>query len=377
MVHLVEREQELVEDAVLAPVARLELADRHRLVDQPGQRAVDAAGGQQAAVGGQVDAGGEHRVDEAGRVADQEHAGAGERRLVVRVVLADAQLAVLAVGDPGGAGQVLRYQGALGYQGRERALAVALDLVRHVAPYHRAHAGQGGAERDVPEPAAVEGDREDVAGVRLGQPLAALEVAEQGEAAEELRVLPFAAHPLEEPALVARGVHHVRRVRLAPGPVGVGVAHAPYPLGVLDHVRDGAALAHHRAGPAGVPQQDLVELRALHLIRVRGRPGHAFRDGEGERPRLGRRAPAEGAAPLAGEARRRQVVRDPGQPAHPVHRRRQQRLADLVAGEELLLQHQYPVSLPRHQRGQRRAGRPAADDHHVERLRASGVPCVR
>ncbi|GDY71374.1 hypothetical protein SAV31267_008590 [Streptomyces avermitilis] len=56
MVHVVEREEELVEDAELAPVAGLELAQRLFLVDESGEGAVDRAGREERAVRRQVDA---------------------------------------------------------------------------------------------------------------------------------------------------------------------------------------------------------------------------------------------------------------------------------------------------------------------------------
>ncbi|SKY21804.1 Uncharacterised protein [Mycobacteroides abscessus subsp. abscessus] len=49
--------------------------------------------------------GGEHRIDEARGVADENHAVSPELGIGIRIVLADSDLAVGALGDAGGVGQ--------------------------------------------------------------------------------------------------------------------------------------------------------------------------------------------------------------------------------------------------------------------------------
>src|SRR6185503_18499032 len=92
------RDQEIVEEQVLAPVAPLELGERLRLAQLVGEHGVDRARAQQRRVGREVDARRKQRIDEAGGVADERQARPPERRVAVGEVLADAHLAVWAFG---------------------------------------------------------------------------------------------------------------------------------------------------------------------------------------------------------------------------------------------------------------------------------------
>ena len=107
-----------------------------------------------------------------------------------------------------------------------------------------------------------------------GQALAAFEVAEERQAAEELRVLPCRSGVLVDAALVARGVYHVLRVDGAFVAVGVCVGHAADPVAVVDHAGDGVLLADVHADVACVVEQDLVELAPLDLVGVGRLAGH-------------------------------------------------------------------------------------------------------
>src|SRR5215470_17726565 len=101
---------------------------------------------------------------------------------------------------------------------------VLLDGGDVVAADDGADAGEVVAQRDVPQPALVEGGAEDVALVGLGQPAAAGEVAEHGDVAEEIGVDALAADLPVDPAGVAGGIDDVRRADLVFGAVFGGVA---------------------------------------------------------------------------------------------------------------------------------------------------------
>src|SRR6185437_1226259 len=84
----VEGDKELVEDTVLPAVPALIFTEGGSLADRTREIAVDRPGGEQAAVCRQVNTGGEHRVNEAGRVSDKYHARPPEAGIAVRIVLA-------------------------------------------------------------------------------------------------------------------------------------------------------------------------------------------------------------------------------------------------------------------------------------------------
>src|SRR5580658_6159235 len=113
-----------------------------------------------------------------------------------------------------------------------------------------------------------------------------MEITEQRDVPEELRVMPAATDPAVDPALVAGRVDDeaaADQLRLA---LRVRVPHAPYPVTVFDDVSYRRPLADLDTLAAGVIEQDLVEAHPLHLVG-RGRTvGEFWRQGEGERPRL-------------------------------------------------------------------------------------------
>src|SRR5580700_6776511 len=100
LVHVIEGHQELVEHAVLPAVPLLELPESRLLVNGMPQNAVYRPCGQQGAVGSQVDTAREYRVDKASGISDEDHPRPPEVRIVVRVVLAYAQFAVLSIRNP-------------------------------------------------------------------------------------------------------------------------------------------------------------------------------------------------------------------------------------------------------------------------------------
>ena len=98
------------------------------------------------------------------------------------------------------------------------------------------------------------------------------------------------------------------------------------------------AFAHVDAEPRRVPQQDVIELRTQHVVRVR--PAARVL-AEEEAPRRALLAPHEGAAGLADEARRLDGRRH-AERIEDRQGRRQQRLADVVARKVILLEQQDP-----------------------------------
>jgi N-[(2S)-2-amino-2-carboxyethyl]-L-glutamate dehydrogenase len=156
-VHVVERDEELVEHAVLPAVSPLELQERGLLVDLCGQDAVDGPCGEKRAVRGQVHARGEYGVDEACRVADENHTRPPELGIQIRIVLAHAELSVLALRDQLRVPQVFADHRAFRYERQQCLFRIPLDLLGHFPSHDRADACQCLAQRNVPEPAAVEG----------------------------------------------------------------------------------------------------------------------------------------------------------------------------------------------------------------------------
>jgi hypothetical protein len=273
LLHVVEGDEELVELAVLPPVAVLELGEAPLLVQPVAEARVDRAGGQQRPVGRQVDAGGQHRVDEARRVPHQHHAGLPEPLLPVRVVLPHPDGVVRRGGRRGHAAQQLSHLGTGVDHGAPRSARVALDGRGVLGPHDRADAGEVVAQRDVPQPALVEGRAEDVAVIGFRQPSTALEVAEDREVAEEVRVHPLPRDLPVQPAGVARGVHHVAGAHHVLDAVRGQVPDPAHAVVLVDDAEDPAVLADVNALARGVAEQDLVEAAPLDLERGGRRVG--------------------------------------------------------------------------------------------------------
>jgi hypothetical protein len=152
-----------------------------------------------------------------------------------------------------------------------------------------------------------------------------------------------------------------KRAARALGAVGhlAGDAH----VGVLRelHVGDAALLDRLRAHPGAVAEQDLVELRAAHLVgrRIVGVPRQAEVEGHGllhlRRDELGAVLHHADLLHLLAHA----------EPLEQRRAHRQHRLADVEARMALLVgDHRFPAALSEQPR-RRRARRPAAQDKHI------------
>jgi hypothetical protein len=230
---------------------------------------------------------------------------------------------------------------------------------------HGADAHGAVLQRDVPEPAVVEPEERDVALEAPGPALGVGEVAVQRGA----RVL----------AVALLGVELVRQQRVAPArvdhearaPAGLGaVVGLDFHLravvgralaGVHVHAGDALLLEGARAALAGMAEQQLVELRAAHVHRVRKALVHRLAEIE------------VAGMVVPGRDELRAVLLDAdgldlGAHAQPVEQRHvhgQQRLADVKARVLRLLDQHHVVALVRQQRGHGGARRAAADDHDV------------
>ena len=179
----------------------------------------------------------------------------------------------------------------------ERLQAPAPDLrLGHVAVDDGADAGDPGVERDGPEPSVRVGLDEDVGLVGRRQAGRPLEVGEDGHVAEEGVPAPQVEGAAEERRLAA-GVDHEVGDQAAGATIAfIGDAHRPAVL--EQHLRDAVTLAHVHAVTPAVLEQDLVEVRAPHLVGVGiARVGLA----EVPAPRLPLPAPDHGGAVLLEE----------------------------------------------------------------------------
>src|SRR5260370_5159278 len=175
-VHLKERHQEFVEYAIPPPVSGLELTKCGFFAHRAGEYAIDRTRCQQRTVGCQVNARRKYWVHKTCRIADENHARTPELCVVVGVVFPHPHRRVLATGYALGIRQVFTDQRALFYQAPECLFLVALNLVSHLPADHGADTGQFCAERNIPEPATIKCDPQDVSRVWLLQPLAVLEI---------------------------------------------------------------------------------------------------------------------------------------------------------------------------------------------------------
>ena len=265
--------------------------------------------------------GGEDGVDEACGVADEDHAVAPETSVGVRVVLADTDLAVGALGDTCGVGEhVLHDLAAINVV--QQCLLLRIErMLGLLARDDRTDTGQAVRQRDVPDPPLVESRTQDVAAIGCGEPLAVLEVSEHRDILEEVGVDTFSACVFRQPRRVPRRVDDEPRIDLVLDPVCVQVTDTCDPTRLVgDGLVHAAPLTHVDALPRGVLKQYLVELHAFDLIGVRPLTRELGRDGEQEVPRHGILAPPEASAALVHEPGVLDLLIDAEEPAHAVNR---------------------------------------------------------
>ena len=335
-----------------------------RTLGFPGLAAQPQVGGRrglEAAVHREVDARGEHRVDEGIGVAHHHEAVAAAELGVVGVV-AGGGGALHQRGVLQSRGQLGRERDGLHQEVLERGALAALEVGRRG---HRADAHGAVLERDVPEPAVVEPEQRNIALEAARPALGIGEVAvERG--ARMLAVALLGIELVRQQGVAPAGIDHEAR---APGGLGavVGLDLHQRPVvgralaGVHVDARDALALEGPRAALAGMAEQQLVELRAAHVHRVREALVHRLAEVE------------MAAVVVPGRDELGAVLADAdgldlGAHAEPVEQRhvhRQQRFADVKARMLRLLEQHHVVALVREQRGHGGTRGSAADDHDV------------
>ena len=306
---------------------------------------------------GEMNAGGEERIHEASRIADQEIARPNHLRGGVGPITNGHRLLDgLAIAHhrrrAWGGGNLLKQKTLqAGFSDR---------FGTEVSIHHRADAGEAAGKRYLPKPALREGLDEDVALVRRIKMIAIAKVAIHGQIAK-VGVPDFQLELVGQERCLAAGIHDHSG----------GDASAIFQdrrrrsVAIEDDIRHGHALFHHGTALLAVLQENLVEARAPDLVGV-GIAAVGF--AEVPAPRFRALAPAHGGTPLLGEplgGHRRQdadFLKDG-------ERRWQQGLANVGAGKGCALEHANVETGPRQQTGHRAAGRTAADDQGIYVLR--------
>ncbi len=228
---------------------------------------------------------------------------------------------------------------------------------------HRAHARRAVGERNDPVPDALIDRQQDVARpVPLG-PADPVVVREERRALQ-LRVEPARAELAREKGPLSRGVHDGARPDLALLPVLRRGHHADGPPAFEEHVRDRRLLPDVGAALRRVLEQQVVEVRALDLVRHRVPVVEGVLEDDGPRPALLEHVVPEERPVLLLKPRLPDLLED----AQPLEDRQavgQERLADVEAGEPLLLQHDDAPARAREERRDGGAGGPAADHDRV------------
>ena len=214
-------------------------------------------------------------------------------------------------------------------------------------------------QRDEPEPAVGKCRGQDVPGYGAVQARGVGEVAEHRQVFEERIELTQSVAPSQQGLLPAR-VNQIRRGSLDGGAVFIDRRH-PGATAVAD-ILHAMPFTHVDAQPGRVAQQNVIELRAQHMVGMRSAAGIFAKE---ETPRLGVRTPYERAPRFAHEAgpfdrRHRTEGLENGQG------RREQRLPDVIAREALLLEQQHPQASLREKACGARAGRPTTDNNDVD-----------
>ena len=225
-----------------------------------------------------------------------------------------------------------------------------------------AHAHRIVGQGDVPEPASVrqKGDRRRaLVPARVAQ--GAAKIGPDGDLVQHGIALPPVIG-LDGPCASPAGIDGQRCLHRVAGAVA---AHRldPAHLAVIAQQSNGLGrLADLSPFLAGVVQQHLVELAAEHLPRHGRLVVHVLEEVKGGRDLALRAGKLHGILPRKGRSVHAFNHTDPlqGEVAE-----RQQRLADVVAGEPLFFEHQHPAAVLGQDRRGRGSGRPPADDDYV------------
>ena len=196
---------------------------------------------------------------------------------------------------------------------------------------------------------------------RAAQPLGVLVVAEHRQVLEERIELAQLVAPAEQRLLAAR-VDDPRRRRPRPRAPCSSIAVTRLRAAVVLDRLDAMRLAHVGAERGGVLQQQVIELRAHHVKRVRP-PARIV--AEEEAPRLARCEPQTNVPPGLRMKPAASIAGMTPSASRIGMRRRQQRLADVVARKALPLEQHDPQPGLREKPRRDTAGRAAADDDDV------------
>ena len=210
---------------------------------------------------------------------------------------------------------------------------ILLQRVRVLARNHGADAGERVGKRNEPEPALVEGRGQNASGLVAGHPARVLEIAEQRDVAEELRIDAAADMPVER-ARFSRRVDDEPRTGGAFAAGGIDEPHTRDAAIVEERVDHGVLLPYVDTAATRVVQQNLIEARALDLIGIPSAGLFEVALGaEREVPRLLAPAPPEHAAELRDEAGVLDLVQNAEHGADDVNGGRQERFPDPISGK--------------------------------------------
>src|ERR1700683_381237 len=141
--------------------------------------------------------------------------------MAVRIILAYADLAVLAICDPPCPREICRNERAIFNQLAQHLVRITLDLTCQFLVNDRTHTRHGWGQRYIPEPAAIECDAQYVTRIRSRETFAVFEISEEGYIAEKLRILSRAPDRSINPALMAGSIYNVSRMHQMLGSLSV------------------------------------------------------------------------------------------------------------------------------------------------------------
>ncbi len=318
-----------------------------------GKGGIDGIGGIFGGFHGDEDAGAEHGIDEAGGVAREEPAVAGEGFVAVGVVALGVDFA-----DAGGIRHAAPDFGLLAEHGFERFLGAFLEGFEGGDVEDHADAHQCLAEGDHPDPAVAVADQARVGALLAGIARDVFVMREDGEFLE-VRIRFFEGEKIADDGVASAAIDDVARADLLLFAAGLD-GDADF-IRAEDEALDGSLLHHGRAVFRGVIKQQLVEFRADDLVGalVFGTVGVLEIEFHG--------------AGAAGGADFRAVFMDEfcveffadTEALEGAHAVGEERFADVEAGEFLLFKHDDAAPLAGEEGGGGAAGGTPADDCDV------------
>ena len=231
---------------------------------------------------------------------------------------------------------------------------------------HCADAGPAVAQRDIPQPAVGLRLYENIAFIRGFQPTTPGKISVHGQVPE--KIVPLSQSQLAGyNAPLSACVHHPgsNRLSIPLGTIGGSMAHTDRPARGIQ--RDSGrllTLQHPNPVTSGVIQENLVELRPPHLVRM-----WIANVCLAEIPAPGLRVgtPNHGGATLANKTGLLHFIQN-AQVLQYRYAGRQQRFTHVVPWEPIAFQQQDAVTAPGQQRAYAGAGRAAADYNYRVRI---------